>query len=49
MIRNNNDMLEIILDNKENTISSCADDTKLILNGSKNSLRETLDALQKNL
>ena len=35
MIRNNNDMLEIILDNKENTISSYADDTKLIFTDPK--------------
>ena len=47
MIRNNNDIRGIIIDNKEYKISQYADDTQLFLNGSENSLRETLDVLQK--
>ena len=47
MIRNNNDIHRIIIDNKEYKISQYADDTQLFLNGSENSLRETLDILQK--
>ena len=47
MIRNNNDLHGIIIDNKEYKISQYADDTQLFLNGSENSLRETLDILQK--
>ena len=46
MIRNNNDIREIIIDNKEYKISQYADDTQLFLNGSENSLREALDVLQ---
>ena len=47
MIRNNNDIRGIIIDNKEYKISQYADDTQLFLNGSENSLREALDVLQK--
>ena len=47
MIRNNNDIHGIIIDNKEYKISQYADDTQLFLNGSENSFRETLDILQK--
>ena len=47
MISNNNDIHRIIIDNKECKISQYADDTQLFLNGSENSLRETLDTLQK--
>ena len=47
MIRNNNDIRGIIIDNKEYKISQYADDTQLFLNGSENSLRDTLDVLQK--
>ena len=46
MIRNNNDIHGIIIDNKEYKISQYADDSQLFLNGSENSLRETLDILQ---
>ena len=46
MIRNNNDIHGIIIDNKEYKISQYADDTQLFLNGSEKSLRETLDILQ---
>ena len=46
MIRNNNEIHGIIIDNKEYKISQYADDTQLFLNGSENSLRETLDILQ---
>ena len=48
MIRNNNDIHGIIIDNKEYKISQYADDTQLFLliNGSENFLRETLDILQ---
>ena len=45
MIRNNNDIRGIIIGDKENKISQYADDTQLFLNGSVNSLRETLDVL----
>ena len=45
MIKNNNDTLGIIIDNKENKISQYADDTQLFLNKSENSLREILDVL----
>ena len=44
---NNNAIHGIIIDNKEYKISQYADDTQLFLNGSENSLRETLDILQK--
>ena len=47
MIKNSNDIREITIDNKEYKISQYADDTQLFLNGSENSLRETLDVLQK--
>ena len=47
MIRNNNIIRGIIIDNKEYKISQYADDTQLFLNGSENSLREALDVLQK--
>ena len=47
MIRNNNDIRGIMIDNKEYKISQYADDTQLFLNGSENSLREALDVLQK--
>ena len=47
MIRNNNDIHGITKDNKEYKISQYADDTQLFLNGSENSLRETLEILQK--
>ena len=47
MIRNNNGIHRIIIDNKEYKITQYADDTQLFLNGSENSLRETLDILQK--
>ena len=47
MIRNNNDIHGIIIDHKEYKISQYADDTQLFWNGSENSLRETLDILQK--
>ena len=47
MIRKNNDIHRIIIDNKEYKISQYADDTQLFLNGSENSLRETLEILQK--
>ena len=47
MIRNNNDIRGIIIDNKEYKISQYADDTQLLLNRSENSLREALDVLQK--
>ena len=47
MIRNNNDIRGMIIDNKEYKIGQCADDTQLFLNGPENSLRETLDVLQK--
>ena len=47
MIRNNNDICGIIIDNKEYKISQYADDTQLFLNGSENSFRKTLDVLQK--
>ena len=47
MIRNKNDIHGIIIDNKEYKMSQYADDTQLFLNGSENSLRETLDILQK--
>ena len=47
MIRNNNDIHRIINDNKEYKISQYTDDTQLFFNGSENSLRETLDTLQK--
>ena len=59
MIRNNNDIRGIIIDNKEYKISQYAidnkeykisqyaDDTQLFLNGSENSLRKTLDVLPK--
>ena len=47
MIRNNNDIRGIIIDNKEYKISQYADDTQIFLNGSENSLREALDVLQK--
>ena len=46
-MRNNNDIRGIIIDNKEYKISQYADDTQLFLNGSENSLRETLDVLPK--
>ena len=36
-----------MLDDKKYKISQFADDTQLFLNGSENSLRETLDILQK--
>ena len=41
MIRNNNDIYGIIIDNKEYKISQYADDTQLFLNGSENSQRNT--------
>ena len=47
MMRNNNDIRGIIIDNKEYKISQYADDTQLFLNVSENSHRETLDDLQK--
>ena len=47
MIRNSHDIHGIIIDSKEYKISQNADDTQLFLNGSENSLRETLDILQK--
>ena len=46
MIRNNNDIRGIIIDNEEYKISQYADDTQIFLNGSENALRETLDVLQ---
>ena len=46
MLRNNNDIRGIIINNKEYKISQYADDTQLFLNGSENSVRETLDVLQ---
>ena len=46
MIRNNNDIHRIIIDNKEYKISQYAYDMQLFLNGSENSLRKTLDILQ---
>ena len=46
MIRTNNDIRGIIINNKEYKISQSADDTQLFLNGSENSLREALDVLQ---
>ena len=48
MIRNNNDIRGITIDNKEYKISYYTDDSQLFLNGSENSHRETLDVLQKN-
>ena len=47
MIRNNNDIRGIIIDNKGYKISQYADDTQLFLNGSENSVREALDVLHK--
>ena len=46
MIRNNNDIRGIIINDKEYKISQYADDTQLFWNGSENSVRETLDVLQ---
>ena len=47
MLRNNNDIRRIIFDNKVYKISQYADSTQIFLNGFENSLRETLDVLQK--
>ena len=46
MIRNKNAIRGIIIDNKEYKISQYSDETQLFLNGSTNSLRESLDVLQ---
>ena len=47
MIRNDNNIRGIKIDNKEYKISQYTDDTQLFLNGSENSLRETQDDIQK--
>ena len=47
MISNSNDTHGIIMDNKEYKLSQYGHDTQLFLNGSENSLRKTLDILQK--
>ena len=47
MLWNNNDICRIIFDNKVYKIRQYADNTQIFLNGFENSLRETLDVLQK--
>ena len=45
MIRNNITLKGIFINNKEYKLSQYADDTSVILDGSENSLRETLNVL----
>ena len=47
MIRNKNDIRRIIIDNKVYKISQYAENTQIFLNRFENSLKETLDVLQK--
>ena len=47
MIRNNESIRGIIINNKEYKISQYADDTQLLLDGSEESLRQTLRILEK--
>ena len=45
MIRSNKNIKGIFINNKEYTLSQYTDDTSVILDGSENSLRETLNVL----
>ena len=46
MVRKNNDIKGITINGKEYKLSQCADDTQLIFDGTKKSLKAALDLLK---